>query len=60
MEYRQANRCPNLDDYDGNGEDDGHLLRQNDFPRLWDEDENYVRPVKRITVEEYMRRRRVA
>jgi hypothetical protein len=53
--YPVPNRCPNLDDYDGNGEDDGHLLRWNDYPTLWDESENYIRPVRHVSIEEYNR-----
>lgn len=54
--YPVPNRCPNLDDYDGNGEDDGHLLRQRDFPSLWNKDEDYVRSVKKISIAEYQRK----
>jgi hypothetical protein len=53
MEYRVPNRCPNLDDYDGNFLGDGRLLRKNEFPNLWNHDEDYVRPVKKISIEEY-------
>lgn len=48
-------RYINLDEYDGNYEAGEEFVSPREFPKLWDEDENYIRPCRSIPVDEYLK-----